>query len=263
MAKLKQFALMAPLVLVTLTSVSAQSRPGPKVSTAEYQLVGIKLYDPGITVIRRFGNPDEIQGINFGTGGGAAGPGGAAGGAGGGPTTPGGAGASAAQAQLSLRPGEFVGDPFSQGNHRQFSPEGGREGDAGSRPGAAGAGGAAGGGASQIADGAAATGIEFTRWVYKEGRSQYAFVMDRRNRVVQIEALGLTDAKVSTRRGTKFGSDFSALIRKYGSPENYEISGSNIVIKYLVKDKVAFRLSRTEPNKPHRVTGIVVAAAKG
>jgi hypothetical protein len=104
--------------------------------------------------------------------------------------------------------------------------------------------------------------ILFTRWVYNRNGSKYGFVLDKSNRVVQIEAIGLSNPKVKTKKGITFGSTFAQLIRKYNAPDGYEISGDNVVVRFLVRNKVAFRLSRLGPNKPQVVTGIVVAAGK-
>lgn len=92
--------------------------------------------------------------------------------------------------------------------------------------------------------------------------SRYAFILDKFNRVIQIEAIGIKDPRVSTRRGIRFGSSFSSLIRSYNAPDGYEIAGNNLVVRYLVFDRVAFRLQKLDPRKPHVVTGIVVAAGK-
>ena len=271
--------------------VDAQRKPtarpsGVQVNRAENSLVGVKLLDPGVKLINMFGSPDEIQPISFGggpsttsnvsgqRGGGQAGgrvPGGGGGAPGGG-----GGGGSAMQAEWSL-PG-VIGNPFDEPlESRQLGiapgdePQGGGPGSRPSAAGAAGAGGGAGGrsvpsagGGAPGGGGAAASGerVIYTRWVYRRGGGRYAFVLDKFNKVVQIEAIGLNDAKVKTRRGIGLGSTFGELIKKYSAPDAYEIAGDQLMIRYLVKDKVAFRLSRTEPNKPHRVTGIVVAAGK-
>ena len=87
-------------------------------------------------------------------------------------------------------------------------------------------------------------------------------MLDKSNRVVQIEAIGLSNPKVKTKRGVGFGATFAQLIKKYSAPDGYEINGDNVVVRFLVKNKVAFRLSRLGPNKPQVVTGIVVAAGK-
>lgn len=90
----------------------------------------------------------------------------------------------------------------------------------------------------------------------------YGFVLDKYMRVVQIEAIGMNDGKVKTQKGVKFGDSFATVIRKYQTPDGYDIAGDSITIRYLVRNKVAFRLQRLAPNKPHVVTGVVVAAGK-
>jgi hypothetical protein len=80
--------------------------------------------------------------------------------------------------------------------------------------------------------------------------------------VVQIEAIGLADSKVKTKRDIKFGSNFSDILEVYGAPDAYEISGDSLVLRYLVFERVAFRLSRVKADRPHTVTGVVVAAGK-
>jgi len=86
--------------------------------------------------------------------------------------------------------------------------------------------------------------------------------MDRFSRVVQIEAIGMNDRKPQTRRGICFGSSFASIIRAYVQPDAYELIGDTVVVRFLVKDRVAFRLQRLRADGPHVVTGIVVAAAK-
>jgi hypothetical protein len=110
--------------------------------------------------------------------------------------------------------------------------------------------------------GGAMTSTVFTRWIYRRGGSRYGFILDRGNRVVQIEAVGLFNRKVRTRKGVGFGSTFADLIKRYRTPDGYEISGEQIVVRFLSRDKVAFRLSRLGPDKPHVVTAVVVAAGK-
>jgi len=112
--------------------------------------------------------------------------------------------------------------------------------------------------------GGAQDNVIYTRWTYFRGASRYAFVFDKFNRVVQIEAIGIDNAKVRTKRGIGFGNNFASLIKTYGPPDGYDIAGDNsLTIRYLLNAKVAFRLSRLGAKKPPVVTGIVVAAAKG
>lgn len=95
-------------------------------------------------------------------------------------------------------------------------------------------------------------------------------MLDKYNRVIQIEAVGLSNSRVHTKRGIQFGSQFGTIIKKYAKnpdgesnqPDGYEISGNSVIVRYLVKNKVAFKLSRLGKDKPYVVTGIVVAAGK-
>jgi hypothetical protein len=80
--------------------------------------------------------------------------------------------------------------------------------------------------------------------------------------VVQIEAFGLWDKNVKTKRGVQFGSSFGTLIKRYNAPDGYELNGDTMVVRFLERDRVAFRLQRVDPKKGHVVTGVVVAAGK-
>lgn len=245
-------------------AVNAQSSPQPRRGTAESSLVGVTLYDVALRVVNLYGSPDEIQGINVGGTGATGGPGTGSGpaGTGGGAAGGGGQGPSAGVAQESNTP--FYGDPFNDNAWRQFRP--GQAGENGTPPppgtGSAGGGAAGGRGGVPGSGGGSSGRVELVRWVYHRGSSRYAFVMDRFSRVVQIEAIGMNDSKPRTRRGIAFGSSFASIIRAYVQPDAYELIGDTIVVRFLVKDRVAFRLQRLRANGPHVVTGIVVAAAK-
>lgn len=245
-----------------------------KPSGAENALVGIKLYDTGLRVVSIYGTPDVVEAV--GGGGGAIGPGGGgpAGGrggpgfgpAGGGGSRGGGGGPSSPSSDAFNNPGN-LGDQFLiQGPIPAGAPGGGRGGQGGPGFGPTGGpppgAGAPGGGGGGVGNAGSGGRILFTRWVYNRSGSKYGFVLDKSNRVVQIEAIGLSNGKVKTSRGISFGSTFAQLIKKYNAPDGYEISGENVVVRFLVKNKVAFRLSRLGPNKPQVVTGIVVAAGK-
>ncbi|MCX7800429.1 MAG: hypothetical protein N2109_08825 [Fimbriimonadales bacterium] len=123
-------------------------------------------------------------------------------------------------------------------------------------------GGAPSGGAGMNFGSQATTRVVNTRWVYKRNGTRFGFIIDHSNRIVQIEAIALSNPGLRTRRGVTFGATFADIMRKYGAPDAYEIGGNTIVMRYLVKHKVAFRLNRLGVDKPHQVTGIVVAAGK-
>lgn len=260
------------------------------VSGPETGLLGVKLYDSGLKVISLYGNPDSITAVGGGSTstGGAGGPGGPGfGGPGGGPGGPGqlgapgtpgsgaGVGGRGRGADASLIPGSF-GDPIPNmqrgpggqgrggiepgmpgGSAGPAGPSGGGGGgaDPGSGRGAAGAGG--GSGATEAA--------VFTRWTYNRNGSKLAFVVDKFDRVIQIEAIGLQNQRVKTRRGVGFGSTFSQVMKAYApsaDPDGYDISGNNFTVRFLTRNRVAFRLTQLSNKKAHVVTGIVVAAGK-
>jgi hypothetical protein len=255
------FAATAALVL-SVVAIGGQQPKAKTVKGGESGLVGIKLYDTGTRVISVYGNPTEILPVSFG--GGTIGPG--AGGGRGGPGPGGGRGgpgpAGPAAPVMPNSPGFGFGDEILRTQQGAgtggigLSPTPGDEGGGGMGPGGPGGGG--GGGVAGSTGGK----ILYTRWVYKRGPSKYGFIMDKFNRVVQCEAIGMNDGRVRTSKGIHFGSSFGEVIKAYQTPDGYEINGDNIVVRYLVRNKVAFRLSRLGDKKPHVVTGIVVAGGK-
>ncbi len=263
---------VAVMALGSAMVFAQNQNPQARKGTAENRLIGISLYDTGSKVVSTYGSPDEILALSPGTltgtggaggGGGASGGGGGAAGGGGGPSTPPSADNSGSDV-IAL-----IGDPFGPNTEwRQqrggLGPRGeGDGGDAGGRGGAPGAPGGDGGGRGGAAGGGGNSGkVIFTRWVYKRNGSQYAFVLDKFNRVIQIEAIGLKNSSVKTRRGVTFGSSFSTLIKAYNAPDSYEVNGDNLVVRFLVRDRVAFRLNRLVKDKPQVVTGIAIAAGK-
>lgn len=273
-----------PIALVALVSlygagavaVSAQqSTPQPHRGNAENALIGVALFDTGAKVISKYGSPDEIQALSIGgagntggTGGGGASTGPGAAGAAGGGRRGGGGGGGVPQADVNA----WVGDPFSdtiwQSKDGPPVMQGGEAAGSGGRSSAGGPpGGAPGGRDGGGVGGGTASGGQnqvtvYTRWIYKRNGSRHAFVFDKFNRVVQIESIGMSNKSVRTKRGITFGSTFGQVIKAYNAPDGYEINGDNIVAKFLVRDRVAFRLSKLKADGVHVVTGIVVAAGK-
>ncbi len=275
--KLKWMILVAGAVAVSglvANDAFAQAKKAPAKPAAKKSitLVGIALYDTGATVVAKYGNPFQIQAVSLG--GGAIGPSGAGGPGGGGGRGPSigtqgaGQGPGATLGKEDNRPGGFLppddffnselmrqgaalgdeGDGFGIPSGRGGPPVGG----AGGR-GGAGAGGAGGGSSDRIL---------YTRWLYKVGNSKYGFVLNSDNKVVQIEAAGMNDSRVKSAKGVGFGAKFADIVRKYGAPEGYEITGDAIVVRYLKTNQIAFRLNRLGKDKPHVVTAVVVAGGK-
>ncbi len=281
---------LSVLGALSTTAFAQDSNSGP-----ETGLLGIRIYDPGLKVISVYGSPDEIQPVIIGQasgfgGGGAAGGRGGGGGFPGGGRVPGGPGGGRGgppgkaggeldianpfdfgDTALNQYPGRggFPGGPPPgvPGAPGGFGPggPGGRGGFPGSRPpGAGGFPGAGSGGAPNIPSaGGAADRVDYTRWVYNLKNAKVGFVIDKQGNVVQIEAISIDNQNIKTKRKIGFGATFGQVLKKYQVPDGYDISGDSIVVRYLNRQKVAFRLSRLGPKKPQVVTGIVVAAAKG
>ena len=268
---------------------SKKSSGGGSYSGPETGLLGVKLYDSGLKVISLYGNPDTITTVGGGTssstaGGGQGGPPGGFGGPAGAPGKGGGGGGAPMTPGTDtiipggLVPGSF-GDPLP--NMQKGGPAGGGAGMGGATappapggpgggPGAppqGGRGGAPGGpGNPGGAGGSGATeAAVFTRWTYNKNGSKLAFVVDKFDRVIQIEAIGLQNQTVRTRHGIGFGSSFTQVMKAYApyaDPDGYDISGNNFTIRFLTRHRVAFRLTQLSTKKAHVVTGIVVAAGK-
>jgi hypothetical protein len=260
-----------------------------KPSNAENGLVGVHLYDSGLVLISKFGSPDDVQAVSFGGSSVGPGGGGTTGRPGAGPMGPNGpmgvpgrTGGGAPGAPSGISPGgEQITEVVENDDDLLFVPPaggvpgmGGPSGPpgasagnpTGSRAGGPGMGGAGipsmPGAGGNMGGQTTSTRVLFTRWVYKRDGGQYSFIVDKFNHVVEIEAIGLHNPKVRTKKGIGFGATFGTIIKKYGAPDAYEISQSTIVMRYLVRNKVAFRLNRLGTDKPHVVTGVVVAAGK-
>jgi hypothetical protein len=236
-----------PLELDRNTDIITRQR----LQNAQTGLLGIRLFDSGVRVVSLYGAPDRVEAISV-PGGTAAGAGGDQGnqGAQGGPGGPGGPQPEGFGRQIT----ETIRQTAGSG----ALPPPPMPGDAGSGTGG-GAGGDAGGAGGGDTTSARTT---FTRWVYLRNNMQFAFSIDRFNRVIQIEAIALRNPQVRTRKGITFGSTFAAIQKAYGAPDGYDIQGERFTVKYLVYDRVAFTLTRIQPNRPQVVTAIVVAAGK-
>jgi hypothetical protein len=246
-------------IWVRTTVLSVAAVAATSALAQETRLAGIRLYDSGVDVVRKLGSPNDVLAINItmagpGQGGGAGNPGG--GRTGGFASPPGGGGTA-----------NFVVPPVSFG---QIGPAKGGGGGGGSEPpsmtmGGGGGprpmgpvGGPAGGGGST-----AATETTFVRWVYRRGSGgSVNVVLNNHNKVVQIEAIGVSNANVRTSKGVTLGSSMATVMKLYQTPDSYEVGGNYFMVRFLNKHRVAFRLTRENAQQPYRVTGIVVSAGK-
>lgn len=272
-------------VLLTSMPADAQRRKvatkAPK-SGAETGLLGVRLFDSGVRVIQIYGNPDSIEAVGVAAGNSTPGGGGGGGRGGfGGPGGPAGGGGGGGAPSLDFTgPGDFGGvsdlpevDRLAQTPPRPPGKPGGAGGPGGPA-GPGGPGGPAGPGGPGGApgrDGGPGGGTttetaDYIRWVYKKNGARFGFIMDKFDRVVQIEAIGLQNQRVRTKRGISFGSTFATVIKAYAPsspPDSYVVSGDTVTVKFITRQRVAFRLSKLTAKAPHVVTGIVVAAGKG
>lgn len=270
---------LALVIVAGSSDVVAAQRSG-KYTGPETGLLGVKLFDSGLKVLQIYGNPDSISAISIGTSsaGGSGGPPGGLGGRGGGapaggpPRGGGGGGMGNPQPpnpERDLIPGGLLDDPNALRQGASQAPSLGMD----APPAAPGGGGGpgvpgnkgGGGGAPAGGGGGATEAAVVTRWNYTRNGTKLAFVIDKFNRVLQIEAIGLQNARVKTRRGIGFGSTFRSVMGAYApqaDPDGYDIAGNNITVRFLTRHRVAFRLSQLSNKKSHVVTGIVVAAGK-
>lgn len=218
---------------------------------AESGLMGIKLYDTGVDVVKKFGSPTDIEAITFegqqtgGGGGGGTGGGGFGGGGGGG-----GGGNQTAEARL---PGQFIVPPLGMNQMGGIVPPG--RGDAGQPSG--GGGGAGGGGTTGNIT------TQYVRWIYRRGAgSSINFVLNKFNKVVQIEIIGISNSAARTTKGVTLGTSMASVIQKYGDPDGYDIGTDYFMVRFLRSHNVAFRFARENANTPYRCTGIVVSAGQ-
>lgn len=217
-----------------LATTDAFAQKSTRMKSGETSLLGINLYDPVRTVIRKFGNPDSVRPIvvtfeETSSGGGPTG-GGVPGGvpdAGGGP------------------PG---GGPMKTG---RGGPGGGVEGGSLPNPGM---GGQPTGFGNTGTDGGVAVSRQ-AMYIYLRKGVKYTFIINDKGQVVQIGAIAERDPGTRTRKGITLGSKYQDVIRTYGWPENHEFQGNSIMlIKYLKNQHVAFQTFN------QKVVGITVAA---
>lgn len=258
-------------VLAASPTVDGQSRRSS--SGVQTTLAGVQLFDSAMKLLDMYGHPAQMINLGGGGGGGTGGGGGAgpagrgAGGARAGAGGGGGGGGRAGGGDLpgltSITPSDSspILDPdFNFGftpkveSIRFFGGGGGGGGGQGGSSTSAG---------NQIGNTNVGGPARYMRWVYNRPLSRYSFIIDKNFRIVQIEAvMGADDPKVRSVKGIRFGSSFTTVLKAYGMPDAYDITPDTIVMRYLVRHKVAFRLNKLEPKGAHRVTAMVLSGGK-
>jgi hypothetical protein len=216
-------------------------------------LLGIKLYDPAVEVVKRFGSPTDVEAVAIGreTGAGGGAPSGGPSQPGFAPPPGGGGGAGAAGAAFTVPPLSANLQIPQTGSGRE------RPAVAGAGPSPGGGGGGAGGGTTGT------TQAEYVRWIYRRGpASSFNFVFNKHNKVVQIEAIGISNPQARTSQGITLGASLAEVIRKYREPDGYDVGTDYFMVRFLQRYKVAFRFTREHARAPYRVTSIIVSAGR-
>ena len=248
---------------------------------AERSLAGIAIFAPGSSVTKKFGNPNQILvgGVApppFSPAGASGGPGGAGGGypgaqgggqggypgassssggfPGGGGGFPGGGGGYPGAGGRGEETGSLPGFPGG-GSPGGFSGGGGFPGSGGGFPG--GASGFPGGGAAAIAPVKPPVTLVYNR--ANGGSLEFTISPDKR--VVQIRETGYLGA-YGTTRGIKLGTSYSAVVARYGYPENTDIAGPIINIDYRSTLHCGFQFLDQKPRRHHRVGAGLVGNTK-
>ena len=236
---------------------------------AERSLAGIAIFAPGSLVTKKFGNPNQILvgGVApppFSPAGASGGPGGSPGAQGGGQS--GYPGSSSASGGFPGGGGGFPGGGVSdprgaEGGTGSLPGFPGGGGSSGGFPGAAGgfpgSGGGFPGGASGFPGGGAAAVAPVkppVTLVYNRANGgSLEFTISPDKRVVQIRETGYQGA-YGTARGIKLGTSYSAVVARYGYPENTDIAGPIINIDYRSTLHCGFQFL------DQRLVGIVVSS---
>ncbi len=253
---------LAGAVLATLTA--AASSPAVAAPRAERSLAGIAIFAPGSEVTRKFGNPNQIlvggvspasatTGGPGGPGGFSGSPGGFSGGQGGPGGFPGSGSSGGGTGSLPGFPGAAPGGGFPGASPGGFPGAGGGfPGAGGGFPGSGGGFPGAGGG---FPGGAAAAPIKppVTLIYNRPNGGTLEFTISPDKRVVQVRETGYSGS-YATARGIKLGTSYSAVVARYGYPEDTQISGSIINIDYKDTLHCGFQFL------DQRLVGIIVAS---
>lgn len=177
------------------------------VFAAELELGGMKLSRSALTILKRFGDPNEIR-VGGTMVGGVATAGGPS------PTIPSGGGGD---------------DDDSYGKEDSFAAPARSAAPARTV-------------ATPVMTRAPRIGPEVT-WIYRfPNNRSLEFIVSGDGHIIQIAAFGIGWDEIRTSKGIVLGSTYKDLIFKYGFPETQTINGNNMVIGYPTRDRVVFSL---------------------
>lgn len=248
----RPLALTAAVLAALFPLASPARAAGP-----ERSLAGVAIFDSGSVVTRKFGNPSRILvgGVGAAVGGanGSAGSSGSSSGYPGSSSSSSGGypGSSSGTAGAGLLPG-FPGVPTGG----QGSLSGEFPGSQGGSPGGfSGSSGGFSGSSSGILGGIAAVPIKPpVTLVYDRAKGgSLEFTVSPDKRVIQIRETGYSGS-YGTARGIRLGTTYSAVVARYGYPENTSIAGPIINIDYKDTLHCGFQFL------DQKLVGIIVAS---
>lgn len=282
-------ALVAAGTVIALPSQTAQAQA----DQYERVLAGIRLNSKATSVLRAYGNPNDVVvgdvgireapagagqgGTQAGTGGGLGAPIGGRGalGAPSGPPAGFGGGRSGSPAGFGGAPSGFGGPPAGFGGPpASFGGEGDPRGGGSSFPGAPGGfpgggfPGAGGGGGSTGQFGQTVSNLtpqQETTWIYnrKAGKDvvSYEFLVGQGGAVTQIRTIGYAGGNIKTKKGVQLGTTYRDVVLRYGVPEEQFRVGRSLIASYKNRNHVLFQFlnQRGRQEDPYSAGNKVIA----
>ncbi|MBC8137694.1 MAG: hypothetical protein H8F28_17580 [Fibrella sp.] len=278
-------ALVAAGTVITLPSQTAQAQA----DQYERVLASIRLNSKATSVLKAYGNPNDVVvgdvGIReapagagqAGTQAGGAGGLGAPGAGRGGATPGGGRGSLAGPGLGGGTPPGFGGPPPGFGGPPPgfggapagFGGDEDRGGAPGGFPGASGGGGfpgAGGSGTGQFGQTVSnLTPQQETTWIYNRRAGKdvvsYEFLVGQGGAVTQIRTIGYAGGNIRTKKGVQLGTTYKDVVLRYGVPEEQFRVGRSLIASYKNRNHVLFQFlnQRGQQENPYSAGNKVIA----
>ncbi len=279
-------ALVAAGAVIALPSQTAHAQK----DQYERELAKIRLNSKATSVLKIYGNPNDVvvgdvgfreapaggagqAGAQAGGGGGFGAPGGRGGlGAGGGRGGFGGAPATVGGGAPATfgggAPPGFGGPPPGFGGPPPgFGGEDDRGGGGGGFPGGFGGGTPGGGGAvGQFGQTVSnLTPQQETTWIYNRRAGKdvvsYEFLVGQGGAVTQIRTIGYAGGNIRTKKGVQLGTTYKDVVLRYGVPEEQFRVGRSLIASYKGKNHVLFQFlnQRGQQENPYSAGNKVIA----
>ncbi len=104
------------------------------------------------------------------------------------------------------------------------------------------------------------TDFNFTRWTFQRKSSRYSFVLNPNGEILLIEAQGLEDSKVQTKKNITLGDLFSKAIAQYGNPDKYTKIKNNLLVNYQNKYGLVLGITKENHSSKYLISQIIISA---